>query len=821
MNPQEWQRVNELFTQALELPADERSAFLSRACPDEPVLREEVEKLLASDAENADRGLLEPGAFNIKALYGAHSRDPLVGRVIGNYRLAEKIGEGAFGSVYLAEQSSPLQRRVALKILHAGLDTSQALARFEAERQALALMEHPHVAKVYDAGTTEEGQPYFVMEFVPGIPITEHCDRHRLEITDRLNLFMQVCDAVQHAHQKGIIHRDIKPSNVLVALDGEKSIPKVIDFGVAKAVVHRLTERTLFTEQGVLIGTPEYMSPEQAEMTNQDVDKRTDVYSLGVLLYELLSGALPFDPRTLRQQAFDQMVRMIREVDPPKPSTRLSMLVEGARDPMAKRLVPVGVPPPHSAVRGEMASAEIIAKHRRIDPKTLVRRLRGDLDWITLKALEKDRQRRYTSPADLAADILRHLNSQPIVAGPPSLAYRTKKLVVRHKTSFSAAAGFVLVLTLVVVVSRAQETTLKTRISVGEQQKKVIEDQVARQKEFETILKEADVLHDNHFFPDAKARYESALKVNPDSDKAHRKLAETMLDWYFATPFPSRPSRRNLLHEADEAFKIATGLNPSGAGHRNARGVALCVAGDLTAAEACFREALRLDPRMFHALSNLAKVLAMQSRFEEAMASALAGTEFIADKTEPSNSNDGIWLTRGTLEMHLGDWKAAKKSLETARSIDSDDSRNILVLAKYYLRAPQGLRDYHEAFMKAETANSVKDPWAYPQLHRILAEAFLRTGRYHDAIQFAGQAIREGDSSTINKLFIGLAQAKLGNESEAETILGKTQENWPPEEFASNPTMANSASYEMLWIDTLDELNLLKNELESELGRLP
>jgi len=332
---------------------------------------------------------------------------------IGPYRILEVLGEGGMGTVYLAEQKKPIRRRVALKIIKLGMDTKQVIARFDAERQALAMMNHPNVARVHEAGSTEQGRPYFTMEYVKGEPITKYCDRHRLTTRQRLELFIQACEGVQHAHQKGIIHRDIKPTNVLVTIADEKPVPKIIDFGVAKATEQRLTERTLFTRTGSLIGTPEYMSPEQAEITVEDVDTRTDIYSLGVLLYELLVGALPFDSKELRAAGFDEIRRKIREDEPSKPSTRLSTLGD--------------------------ASLES-AKRRRTDLRTLRRQLSGDLDWITLKALEKDRVRRYGSPNELTTDIKRHLNDEPVVARPPSRFYRIGKFVRRHKVGVGFAA---------------------------------------------------------------------------------------------------------------------------------------------------------------------------------------------------------------------------------------------------------------------------------------------------------------------------------------------------------------------------------------------
>jgi serine/threonine protein kinase/tetratricopeptide (TPR) repeat protein len=338
---------------------------------------------------------------------------------IGPYKVLDFLGEGGMGAVYLAEQEQPIRRKVALKVIKLGMDTKEVIARFESERQALAMMNHPNIAQVHDAGTTDRGAPYFVMEYIAGVPIADYCDRHRLSTRERLEIFIPVCQAIQHAHQKGIIHRDIKPSNILVAVQDGKPVPKIIDFGVAKATNQRLTEKTVFTQQGYLIGTPEYMSPEQAEMTGLDVDTTTDIYSLGVLLYELLVGALPFDPRALRRAGFDEIRRIIREVDPPKPTTRLSSL-----GPLAKG----------------------IAERRHTDVVSLVKELRGDIDWITLKAMEKDRTRRYASSSELAADIERHLRNEPVAACPPTSLYRVRKFVRRHRMGVGVAAAAVVVL---------------------------------------------------------------------------------------------------------------------------------------------------------------------------------------------------------------------------------------------------------------------------------------------------------------------------------------------------------------------------------------
>ena len=389
-------RLEALFAEAAAMPAAERGPCLDRACGDDPELRQRVEALLT-----AHDGV---GAF-LELPTAPPGERP--GYMIGRYKLLEQIGEGGFGVVFMAEQREPVRRLVALKIIKLGMDTKQVVARFEAERQALALMDHPNVAKVLDGGATDAGRPYFVMELVRGVPITTFCDENKLTTHQRLELFIPVCSALQHAHQKGIIHRDLKPGNVLVTMHDDKPVPKIIDFGVAKAINQRLTEHTLFTEFRQLIGTPAYMSPEQAQMSGLDVDTRSDIYSLGVLLYELLTGATPFDAQELRSAAYAEMQRIIREVEPPPPSTRVSTLAAGALTGVADR--------------------------RRCDPGALSRVIRGELDWIVMKCLEKDRSRRYETAGALSRDLRRHLSDEPVEASPPSATYRLRKLLRKHR----------------------------------------------------------------------------------------------------------------------------------------------------------------------------------------------------------------------------------------------------------------------------------------------------------------------------------------------------------------------------------------------------
>jgi tetratricopeptide (TPR) repeat protein len=355
-------------------------------------------------------------------------------RQIGPYRLLQLIGEGGMGEVWLAEQKTPIHRTVALKLIKAGMDTKAVVARFESERQALALMDHPNIARVYDAGSTAEGRPYFVMEYVPGLAITEYCDTHRLTIKERLELFIQVCEGVQHAHQKAIIHRDLKPSNVLVVEQDSKAVPKIIDFGLAKATAQRLTDKTMFTELGVMMGTPEYMSPEQADPREQNIDTRTDVYSLGVILYELLVGALPFEPKALRAAGMQGILRVIREQEPAKPSTRIRSM-------------------------GNISS--VTAENRKEEPRSFARHLRGELDWITMKALEKDRVRRYGSASEFSADISRCLRREPVVAGPATAGYRIRKYAARHRIAIGAALGLLVLLSGFVVTQAIELHRIK------------------------------------------------------------------------------------------------------------------------------------------------------------------------------------------------------------------------------------------------------------------------------------------------------------------------------------------------------------------------
>jgi len=554
--------------------------------------------------------------------------------VIGNYRIIQKLGDGGMGEVYEAEQTAPIRRRVALKVIKWGMDTDQVVARFESERQALALMDHPNIARVFDAGATEKGRPYFVMEYVKGVPITEYCDTHRLNNRQRLELFIQVCEGIQHAHQKGIIHRDIKASNVLVTIQDDRAVPKIIDFGVAKAISQRLTERTMFTERGQLIGTPEYMSPEQAEMTGLDIDTRTDVYSLGVLLYELLIGVLPFESEELRSAGFDEIRRKIREQEPPKPSTRLTT---------------PGFDTDHAM------------KSRQTDLHALTKQLKGELDWITMKAMAKDRTQRYASASELAADVMRYLKHEPVIAGPPSAMYRLRKYVRRHKVGVAAAS--LVVLAMVVGIAGTTVGLLK---AVKAERKAREEAATAQQvSDFLVALFEVsdpseargDTVTAREILDKGAEKIEEELQDQP---RIQSRLMETMGRVYrnlglYALAAPILEKSLSLKRKVygEEHLEVAAGLHTLA--------VLYDTQGKYQEAESSFRQSLAIKEKIFgpdhpevaKSINSIAVVCWNQGKYAEAE-SLFQRSLAIKEKTlGPDDPEVGNTLTNLGVLYHL------------------------------------------------------------------------------------------------------------------------------------------------------------------------
>ena len=515
----EAQREEALFDAARKLadPA-ERAEFLQHQCVGNPALRRRIDALLATEAEaeeffaEGSTVLTRPGAalqFSAEVMAAvtggsmhAPGEEP-IGALIGRYKLLEKIGEGGCGVVYMAEQQEPVRRRVALKIIKLGMETRSVIARFEAERQALAMMDHPNIARVFDAGATDRGPPYFVMELVRGVKITEYCDKNQLDTRQRLDLFVRCCHAIQHAHQKGIIHGDIKPSNIMVALHDGVAVPKVIDFGISKATEVRLTDQILFTANAQLIGTPAYMSPEQVELGGLDIDTRSDIYSLGVLLYELLTGQTPFNPKELIKLGLDEMRRTLRDEEPPRPSARLH-----------------GLPP------RELAET---AHERQVEPARLVELLRGDLDWIVMRSLEKDRSRRYETANGLALDVQRHLNNEPVLARPSSWHYRFQKLVRRNRVVFAAGGAVALAL----VVGMGTSTWLFLREREARQRAVAAEQQQVRlrhEAEVRERITQAALLVSQEKFTEADRLLSEISFVQPTVEGA--AVLRAIAEWY-------------------------------------------------------------------------------------------------------------------------------------------------------------------------------------------------------------------------------------------------------------------------------------------------
>ena len=703
-------REESIFGEALGLAAGApRDAYLDAACAGDAELRRGVTALLL--AHERAGGILEspisrlgPAAGVAPALHGP-------GSTIGRYRLLEQIGEGGMGTVFMAEQTHPVRRKVALKVIKAGMDTGQVVARFEAERQALAMMDHPNIARVLDAGATDSGRPYFVMELVAGVPITEYCDAMKLSPRERLGLFGQVCQAVQHAHTKGVIHRDLKPSNVLVTMHDDRAVPKVIDFGIAKATQARLTGRTLFTEFKQFVGTPQYTSPEQAQMGGLDVDTRADVYSLGVLLYELLTGTTPLDPQALRGAGLDEMQRLIRDADAVPPSARLSTL--------GRALV-------------------MVAASRRADPRRLPQAVRGELDWIVMKCLEKDRARRYETAAGLAADVRRHLDGEVVLARPATAGYRLRKFARRHRVALSVAGAAVAALLVMVgglaasnVLIRREQARTRAHQQRAERSQRLAEGrarQIAQDLErlhtANSLLERSRWYFGERRWDDANASLTRAINLRPEDISPWLWRADLYVHlglWDLA----AADFREVELREPDDALRWY-------------QRVLLCrAAGDV---EGCRRTARRMRDRFEGTLDNMFVHEVLRAQF--LASSRPGGTPGADDRPEAARL---VELAREVVLRHPGSAYA------------------LFILGS----AHHAAGEHGEAARRLEEALAASD-WEVRLLSQpVLAMAYHRLGRPDDARRALADAAATLDRWTAARYAAGGGDLRTGAGADA------------------------------------------------------
>jgi serine/threonine protein kinase/tetratricopeptide (TPR) repeat protein len=695
--------AKQIFLDTIEnYSSDQWPAAVQEACGEDALLRERVAALL--DAHQSSDPLLDVAIAPDTVDAPLCTERP--GIQIGQYKLLEEIGEGGMGTVFMAEQTSPVRRVVAIKIVKPGMDSKAVLARFEVERQALSVMDHPNIARVLDAGSTDSGRPFFVMELIKGIPITKYCDQHRLSLRQRLELFVPVCEAIQHAHQKGVIHRDIKPTNVLVAPYEGRAVPKVIDFGLAKAAGPSLADTTLMTRCGTVVGTPEYMSPEQADLKNLDVDTRSDVYSLGALLYELLTGATPVDRKSLDGAAILEVLRIVREVEPPRPSAKL-----------------VG-----------SDALPSIAANRKSEPDKLVRLMRGDLDWVLLKALEKDRTRRYGTAHDLARDIRRYLSDEVVEARPPSTSYRAWKFMRRHKMRV-AAAGMVL---LALLIGIAGTTAGFLR---AEQQRRFAENQQRRAEDMETLANE-------------RLSQVEAEKKKVEEEKQAALTTLDALAKAYMTAGKLQQAIKLFEQVRDAQVKKLGADNPATLGTVSNLAAAYLIAGRLPQAIKLYEQARDVfskkmgtdQPETLVTLSNLAVAYRVDGKLQQALPLFEQSASGIGKLGYPYKHAEqiiprtiGAYETAGQFDMAVTwrrKWLPVLKQNAGAESLAyAGEMASLgmdLIRQKRYSDAEAILRDsleLHERLLKRQQAS----PWRVAWVKSVLGEAVLGLKRPVDA----------------------------------------------------------------------------------------
>lgn len=786
-----------IFNGALDLPAIERSAYLDAACQDNQPLRRRVEALLC--AHDAPPGFLPQNPVTTPV--------QKEGDFIGPYKLLEKLGEGGFGVVYVAEQREPVRRRVALKIVKLGMDTRQVVARFEAERQALALMDHPNIAKVLDAGAMESGRPYFVMELVRGVKITEFCDKAKLPTRQRLELFAQVCQAVQHAHQKGIIHRDLKPSNILVTLHDGVPVPKVIDFGIAKATQGQLTDKTIYTRFEHFIGTPAYMSPEQAEMSGLDVDTRSDIYSLGVLLYELLTGRTPFDQDQLLHRGLDEMRRMIREQEAPRPSTILSTMTE--------------------------ADITTAAAARQLEPPKLIHAIRDDLDWIVMRCLEKERARRYESASGLAMDIQRHLAGEPVLACPPSAAYRFRKLAHRNKGIFAAISAVAAALILGTIVStwQAFRATEAEQNAEQEEAKAKQSERLARIEAAKNQLT-GDVLGNtflvlaqglyrsgsgpalNYLLDRAEGQLENDSKLNPGIFRPgglwfqghealdHPRLADEPEAQAYVFSHLSRIYLQIAEYKKAEAMQqkaLALWKKAPGNHGPEIADSLLTLAeiflrrNDLPGAETNYQEALKQDPKVWERNANhlglRGSILAQHSHWKDAAI-------YISQGVEMEPEEQWGWYILAPVLIQSGDISQYKTncSIMLQRFAKTTDPAIANRTAMACLLLPSALTadDFAIAVKLADFAATQPNHWRlmtkalaeYRQGH--LTQAIALTDREQKEYPLTSPSASQAPSAADTQFIAAMSESRLNHLQAARAALARgvqiVQSGFPPQE---------------------------------------